>query len=250
MKFSKSIIVLGFFVIFTGLLAFPQAVKAQDATVMWINHLDFLPGDPSAVTSFNAVSSGIGGGLSGLVITSTTTGEDAEGGGNKVVEKGVQVPPSYLVTGVRVCYELTSAESFISQIRLAQLQDPPGTASVLLDDATDQKATGPTCVDTVPSVEINPASGALRLSLRVNFGNTADAIVLRGVGLSLIPDPNSLIQQEIAALWEAFENHTHTYLTGKGVGHNKIKAITSEPSVPGSPEPAPPEPPCKNKKCK
>ncbi len=24
-------------------------------TVMWINHLDFLPGDPSVQTSFNAV---------------------------------------------------------------------------------------------------------------------------------------------------------------------------------------------------
>ena len=30
---------------------------------MWINHLVFLPGDPSVTTSFNAVSPGVGGGL-------------------------------------------------------------------------------------------------------------------------------------------------------------------------------------------
>src|SRR6266581_9723995 len=44
------------------------------------------------ITSFNAVSSGVGGGLSGLIIMSNTTGDTATGGGNKVVEKGLQVP--------------------------------------------------------------------------------------------------------------------------------------------------------------
>ena len=31
-------------------------------TVMWVNHLAFLAGDPSVITSFNAISSGVGGG--------------------------------------------------------------------------------------------------------------------------------------------------------------------------------------------
>ena len=88
MKHTKVTICLGLFLVLMGFLAFPQAAKAQDNTVMWINHLDFLAGDPSVTTSFNAVNSGIGGGLSGLVITSTTTGEDAVGGGNKVIERG------------------------------------------------------------------------------------------------------------------------------------------------------------------
>jgi len=256
MKRSQTTIVLGLFLALVGFLVFPQALKAQDSTV-WINHLDFLPGDPSVTTSFNAVNSGIGGGLSGLVITSTTLGEDAVGGGNKVIEKGVQVPPWYLVTGVRVCYELKNTRSFISQIRLAQLQDPPGTALVVLDDGTDLTAIGPTCVDSTPaSAPINLADGALRLSLRVNFADLTDAIVLRGVGLNLIPDPESPIQKEIEALWNAFENHTHIYLTGKGVGHNNTEAITSEPVDPSLPPPPPPPPPtkppkpCKNKnKC-
>lgn len=247
MNHTKVTICLGLFLVFMGFLAFPQAAKAQDNTIMWINHLDFLAGDPSVTTSFNAVNSGIGGGLSGLVITSTTTGEDAVGGGNKVIEKGIQVPPWYLVTGVRMCYELSvNATSFISQIRLAQLQNPPGTAVVELDDGTDLTNPGPVCVDSagpLVSGSINPADGALRLSLRVNFGNTADAIVLRGVGLKLIPDPESPMQKEIEALWEAFENHTHIYLTGKGVGHNNTEAITSEPVDPSVPPPAPPSPP-------
>jgi hypothetical protein len=241
MKRSKPTIVLGLFLILAGLLVFPQVSKAQDSTVMWINHLDFLPGDPSVITSFNAVSAPIVGGISGLVITSTAAT------GDNVVEKGVQVPPWYLVTGVRVCYQLSSNRTFISQITLAQLEYP-GTVRKMLDDTTDQTAVGPTCVDSVPAVQINPANGALRLSLGVHFGGTGDAIVIRGVGLKLIPDPESPMQKEIEALWEAFENHTHIYLTGKGVGHNNTEAITSEPIDPSLP---PPPPPCKNKnKCK
>jgi hypothetical protein len=248
MKHTKVTICLCLFLVLMGFLAFPQAAKAQDNTVMWINHLDFLAGDPSVFTSFNAVSAPIVGGLSGLVITSTTTGEDAEEGGNKVIEKGVQVPPWYLVTGVRVCYELTNPRSFISQIRLAQLLNPPGTAMVVLDDGPDLTNPGPVCVDSagpLVSGSINPSAGALRLSLRVNFGDITDAIVLRGVGLNLIPDPESPMQKEIEALWEAFENHTHIYLTGKGVGHNNTEAITSEPVDPSVPPPAPTPTPTK-----
>jgi hypothetical protein len=244
---KRPLIVLGLFVFLVGFLVFPQVLKAQDSTVMWINHLNFLPGDPSVVTSFNAstVPPTIDTGSTGLVITSTTTA------GSKVVEKGVQVPPWYLVTGVRICYELTSMQSYISQVALVQLQTP-GVVTPVLIDGTDRTSTDPVCVDTIAALNpINQVYGALRLSLGLNFGSTTDAIVLRGVGLRLIPDPNSPIQKEIDALWEAFENHTHIYLTGKGVGHNNTEAMTSEPSVPGSPEPIPPEPPCKNKKkCK
>lgn len=208
---------------------------SQYSTVMWINHLDFVPGDPSVTTSFNAVNSGVGGGLSGLIINSTTTGETAGGGGNKVVEQGLQVPPGYLVTGVRVCYELTNPGSFISQIRIAQVQDPPAMALVQLDDGTDLVSQGPVCVDSaMPLNPIDPALGALRLNLRVNFGNTLDTIVVRAVGLHLQADPNSPLFQGIQALWEVLENHSHMYLTGRGVGHNNTNAITG-PAV--SPEP-------------
>lgn len=153
-------------------------------SIMWVNHFDLLPGDPSVKTSFNAVSSGVGGGLTGLVIESTTTGENGQGGGNKVVHMGLQVPPGYSIRGVRVCYELSNKRSFISQIRLAQVQTPPQTALVLLDDGTDQTNPGPICVDSA-ATNVDPAAGEVLLSLRVNFGDTKDKIVVRALGLHL-----------------------------------------------------------------
>jgi hypothetical protein len=151
---------------------------------MWINHFDLLPGDPSVTTTFNAVSSGLG--LTGLVVHSSTTGENASGGGNKVVHMGLEVPPGYLIKGVRVCYQLSNKRSFISQIRLAQIQTPPSSALVKLDDATDQTNPGPICVDSTPTT-VDPSLGEVLLSLRVNFGNTSDIIVVRALGLHLIP---------------------------------------------------------------
>ncbi len=141
--------------------------KQPQTGIMWINHLDLLPGDSSVITSFNAVSSGVGGGLSGLIIMSNTTGDTG-----------------FLITGVRVCYELSNARSFIDQIRLSQVQDPPGTALVQLDEATHLVNPGPVCVDSAPTT-VNPELGAVRLDLRVNFGDTSDKIVVRAVGLHL-----------------------------------------------------------------
>lgn len=162
----------------------PKAVNKRP--IMWVNHFDLLPGDPSVKTSFNAVSSGVGGGLTGLVIESTMEGEIAQGGGNKVVHMGLQVPPGYSIRGVRVCYELSNKRSFISQIRLAQVQTPPQSALVLLDDGTDQTNPGPICVDSAATA-VDPAAGEVLLSLRVNFGNTSDKIVVRALGLHLSP---------------------------------------------------------------
>lgn len=153
---------------------------------MWINHLDFLSGNEQVWLSFNSTDSGVGGGLSGLIIHSTTLGDTAIEIGDKVVEKGLQVPPGFLVKGVRVCYELSNSRSFITQIRLAQLQNPPSTAVVMLDDATDLTDIGPVCVDSAPTT-VDPNQGAVRMGLRVNFGDTSDKIVLLGVGLNLEP---------------------------------------------------------------
>lgn len=152
---------------------------------MWIDHLVFLAGDPSVQTSFNAVNSGVGGGLSGLIITSSTLGDEAEGGGNKVVETALEVPPGFDIVSVRICYENSNPRSFITQTRLAQVQNPPGTALVLLDDPTHLNAAGPVCMNSQPTL-VDPAKGSVLLSLRLNFGDTSDKIVLRAVGLNLI----------------------------------------------------------------
>ena len=147
-------------------------------TIVWINHLDLLPGDPSVLTSFNAIQSG------GLLIRSTTTGEIAQGGGNKVVHTALQVPPDYLIKRVRVCYELSNSRSFISQIRLSQLQNPPSKSIVMLDDATDHTNPGPVCVASADTT-VDPGLGAVELDLRVNFGSTDDRITVLALGLVL-----------------------------------------------------------------
>jgi hypothetical protein len=165
-----------------------EAAATPVPALMWVNHFDLLPGDSDVLTSFNAITSGVGGGLTGLVIQSTTTGENSALGGNKVVHMGVQVPPSFTITGVRVCYELSNARSFISQVRLAQVQDPPSVALVLLDDPTDLTNAGPVCVESAPT-SVDPSLGSVLLSLRVNFGDTSDRIVVRGLGLHLTPTP-------------------------------------------------------------
>lgn len=162
----------------------PAGGKPGRDRILWLNHFDLLPGDDTVQVTYDAVSSGVGGGLTALVVHSTTTGETASGGGNKVVHMAVAVPPGHLVTGVRVGYELTDARSHISQIRLAQVQDPPKTAAVLLDDATNHLDVGPIYVNSTGTT-INPSDGALLLSLRVNFGDTGDRIAIRAVGLHL-----------------------------------------------------------------
>jgi hypothetical protein len=167
-------------------MASSEAQKHTRRIVMWINHFSLLPGDSSLTTSFDAVNSGVGGGLTALVIMSSTLGSEANGGGNKVVQTAVEAPPHYLIEGVRLCYELTSQATFITQIRLAQVQNPPSTALVLLDDGTPHTNLGPVCVDSQPTT-IDPSAGAVLLDLRVNCGNTADKIAIRGVALLLRP---------------------------------------------------------------
>jgi hypothetical protein len=158
------------------------------ATLMWLDHLDLLPGHRSIMTSHDAVTSGVGSGLSGLVIESRHHRHHNHDGGNKVVWMALEVPPRYTVEGVRVGYELSDSASFITQIRVAQVQDPPSSALVLLDDATDLTNSGPIYVDSA-KVSIDPAAGPLLLDLRVHFGHPSDRIVVRGLGLYLLPKP-------------------------------------------------------------
>ena len=156
------------------------------AQVLWLDHFALLPGASDITTTFNSTSSGVGGGLTGLVITSATTGDTFPDGGNKVVQMAAEVPPDLRVTGVRICYELTNTNTFIEQVRLAQVQDPPATALVLLDELEPAPAsTGPVCVNTstVLSPPINPQKGALLLDLRINVGDTSQKIVVRGLAL-------------------------------------------------------------------
>ena len=183
-------------------LAVPRAALARgghpgegkgEMRVQWVNHFDLLSGDPSVTTTSSlSTNSGVGGGLTALVITSSTTGDTDSFGGNKVVQMALELQPKTRIVGVRLCYELSDpgpSGSFVNQIRLAQIQDPPATALVLLDDATAQNASGPTCVNSaLVSPPIRAKDGSILLSLRVNFSKTADLIAVRAVGLLVNPE--------------------------------------------------------------
>jgi hypothetical protein len=156
------------------------------AGVEWLNHFSLLPGDSSVTVTYNAVSSGVGSGLTGLVVHSSTTGDTATGGGNKVVEIAGGPMPGYHVTGVRLCYENSSTNTFIDDIRLAQVQNPPSQAIVAIDDSTPQNLPGPQCYDS-QQVDIDPATGTILVDLRVNFASTDDVIVVRALGFDVAP---------------------------------------------------------------
>lgn len=169
--------------------------QAQADTVQWLNHYDLLSGNPGELTiTTNSTSAGVAGvgSLAGVVVRSSTTGENFADGGNKNVFMGLNLPPQPAginIRGVKVCYESSKTDAgaaavFISQIRIAELQNPPSTALVRFDDGTDLTQPGPVCV-TSQVTNVAVGKGALTLSLRLNFTNTDAAIVIRSLGIIL-----------------------------------------------------------------
>jgi hypothetical protein len=207
-----------------GMVGLPQVARAADE-VMWINHLGFVPGD-------SAVQTDTAGG--GLTIQSIPQIPQVYGG---KVEKGLEVPPGYLVTGVRVCYTTIYTGS-INEISITQVSDLTGAVSVPLQQPAVLTSHVFACADTTAAALIDQGNGPLRLTFGVSLPFATDAVVLQGVGLYLKPDPNSPMQKQIDELKAVFENHTHIYLTGVGVGHNNTQAVTTTPDE-LSPTPVP-----------
>lgn len=184
---SGTIVVFGSVIALNSLVVHADAKRGFPGQIIWVNHFDLLPGDDDLETSYKSTNSGVGGGLTGLVIQSSTAGESFAAGGNKVVHMALELPKQTKITGVRVCYEYsTSSTSFISQIRLAQVQNPPSSASVMLDDGTDLTDPGPVCVNSeLVKPAIKAIDGPIILSLRINSGASfaTDKIVIRGLGI-------------------------------------------------------------------
>jgi hypothetical protein len=86
------------------------------------------------------------------------------------------------IKAVKVCYDLSSASSYISQVRLAEETVPP-SAIVKHDDGTDLTSTDPVCVESAVT-NYQPA-GSVTLSLRLNFANTNDHVDIGAIGLVL-----------------------------------------------------------------
>ena len=89
----------------------------------------------------------------------------------------LSVPIGSTITGITICYELSNAASFISQIRLSEENEPP-TATIIHDDGTDLVSTDGVCTESVSNVEVG---GAITLGLRLNFASTSDTISIGAI---------------------------------------------------------------------
>ncbi|MCM3904809.1 MAG: hypothetical protein ND866_24190 [Pyrinomonadaceae bacterium] len=164
-----------------SLIAHVEALEAAalQPNLLWINHLGFL------VDAHNRLSASFAanpfGGSSGLVVRAFQPVAD------QVIATGLQVPPGYNVTKVRLCYQLSNSANFITHIKVEQLT-MASTGVEVLTDLADQISMSPLCVDSAPAaLPINPANGPLRLNVGVTIADPDELIVIRAVGLYLEP---------------------------------------------------------------
>jgi len=157
------------------------AATPRESTIMWINHLD-LAFNNGTIPLFSAFGGGFPNGLLIQMLGDTTA------------ETGLEVPPGFLIAGVRVCYgphpNTDLPEGIINSIRLVQLNDPPNSASVLMNDQTVQPP-GPICVDSIPT-SVDPRRGAVRLDLGMQLpvdGRGQPHLVIYALGLHLMKLP-------------------------------------------------------------
>jgi len=159
--------------------ALEAAASAPQPNLLWINHLGFLADTVNRLSASFAANPL--GGISGLVVRAVHPVAD------QVIATGLQVPPGYTVTKVRLCYQLSSAANFITHIKVEQLTMASAGVDVLTDLA-DQNNMSPVCVDSAPAAQpINPVNGPLRLNVGVSFNDPDELIVIRAVGLYLEP---------------------------------------------------------------
>jgi hypothetical protein len=92
------------------------------------------------------------------------------------------LPADRVIKKVLVCYQLSNARSFISQVRLTKETLPP-SAVVQHDDPTDLTSTIPALYES--AVGNVATDGAITLELRLNFTNTADKVSIGAIGIVL-----------------------------------------------------------------
>jgi hypothetical protein len=139
---------------------------------LWISALGFIAPDGSAL----AIRRGAMG--------NTTQVMTPRAGDLQWILLPLTVPSTASIKAVIVCYQLSNARSFISQVRLSEESTPP-SALVRHDDGADLRSTIPARYES----QVRPfrPEGAITLSLRLNFADTADRIDIGAIGLLLSP---------------------------------------------------------------
>jgi hypothetical protein len=139
---------------------------------IWLSPTGLVTGDPTLQLSYPFVSH------PGTVLTCTAPGD------LKWVSMGLRLPANAKIEDVIISYEVSSPQSFISQIRLAQMKTPDH-ATVLHDDPTPLQSTSP--ASYASHVGGLLADWAVTLELRLHFQSTADEIRLGALGVTFQP---------------------------------------------------------------
>ncbi|MBI4927998.1 MAG: hypothetical protein HY835_09550 [Anaerolineae bacterium] len=95
---------------------------------------------------------------------------------------GLNLPSGTTIRGVMINYRCSTANSYISQVRLTSTKLPP-TALVIHDDPADLKSTTAAIYQSVVANRIT--DGTITLELRLNYVNTTDSIDFGAIGLLL-----------------------------------------------------------------
>jgi hypothetical protein len=148
-----------------------EAAVVEDYTV-WYSPLAMIADETGSGSSNLALSRGAFGNT--LRVTTSAAGD------LQWLSLPLLVQDNLVIKAVKVCYDLSDASSFISQVRLAEETVPP-SATVQHDDGTDLTSPDPVCIESAVG-SYHPA-GAVTLSLRLNFANTAHRIDIGAIGL-------------------------------------------------------------------
>lgn len=147
------------------ILALQTIAMAQKTT--WLSPSNFYPTD-SNITINPSISPN-----TAIAVRSSITGESW-------INLGLNLSTDQEIDSILVCYQLTNASSYITQIRLLRMTTPDA-AYISLDDGTDLTSTTPATYST-PTGGLS-VNGAITLSLRVNFTDTDDIIEIGGIGV-------------------------------------------------------------------
>ncbi len=151
----------------------PGALMPEDH-VVWYSALGLVPDVNSAGRTYLRL---LGGAFGSTMRVTTIRAGDLQW-----ISLPLVVQDYLRIKAVIVCYDLSSASSFISQVRLSE-ETVPTAVVIRHDDTTDLTSTVPVCAES--AVDSYQPAGALTLSLRLNFANTTDTIDISAIGLRM-----------------------------------------------------------------
>lgn len=157
-------------------------VKAQN--IIWFSPLTFSTGNPNIMILPGNPSTSI------VVITKTA-------GDQQWIDLGLNIPSNQKIDSVLVYYQISDSLSYITRVRLTRMTTPDA-AYIIHDDGTDLTSTVPTYYSSY--VGGQSVNGAITLSLRLNYSDTHDFIIIGAIAIVVSAATNSVAKQQINSI--------------------------------------------------